>query len=212
MSNNRRWLEVTESVSIAGSVIGSIAILLWQQAIYAAVPIVSFSLALNLLNRRNFEKNIKSHSVAAITQFDRDTVAIAQQIEALKIQILYLNRDLPNNINSENEFQSFISALSQIRKQQSEIEQSVEPLRAQIDILTQQFKKRPELQQIDSLTSVIIDLQQFINQLPQWSTLQQKQLVEIQQKVEIALANIPAQIETSIERRLDKIINQDKSM
>jgi hypothetical protein len=173
------------------------------------VPMLSFSLVLNLLNRRNFEEHIKTSSSAAITQFDRDTVAIAQQIEALKIQILYLNRDLPTNINSENEFQAFISALSQIRKQQSEIEQSVEPLRAQIDILTQQFKKRPELQQIDSLTSVIIDLQQFINQLPQWSTLQQKQLVEIQQKVEITLANIPAQIETSIQRRLDEI-NQDR--
>lgn len=209
MSNNRRWLEFAESISIAASVIVSIAILLWQKAIYAAVPMLSFSLMLNLLNRRNFEKDIKAHSTAAITQFDRDTVAIAQQIEALKIQILYLNRDIPTNINSENEFQAFISALSQIRKQQSEIEQSVEPLRAQLDILTQQFKKRPELQQIDSLTSVIIDLQQFINQLPQWSTLQQKQLLEIQQKVEIALANIPTQIETSIQHRLDEI-NQDR--
>jgi hypothetical protein len=55
---------------------------------------------------------------------------------------------------------------------------------------------------------VIVDLQQFINQLPQWGNLQQHQMNELHQKVEQSLEklsteidNIPNQIEQEIKRQ-----------
>ena len=55
MSNNRRWLEIAEYVSIVGSVLGAAIALVSQQAIYGLAP-VCVSLSLNLINRRRLEQ------------------------------------------------------------------------------------------------------------------------------------------------------------
>jgi DNA repair exonuclease SbcCD ATPase subunit len=48
---HRRWLEIAEYVSVAGSVVGSAIAIATQQLVYAATPL-TLGLALNLANRR----------------------------------------------------------------------------------------------------------------------------------------------------------------
>ncbi|NES98478.1 MAG: hypothetical protein F6K32_25540, partial [Desertifilum sp. SIO1I2] len=112
--------------------------------------------------------------------------------------------------SSELDLNALVATLDKLHQQQQTIEQSIAPIKHQIDLLSEQFKKRPELSQIESLTSVIIDLQQFINQLPQWGNLQQRQLIELQEKVDSALAQleqkmaaIPSQVEVALHDRFD---------
>ena len=67
-------------------------------------------------------------------------------------------------------------------------------IQSEIELTSRQFKQRPELQQVETLTTIILDLQEFINQLPQWGSLQQRQLTELQQKVDNALAQLAEEI------------------
>ncbi len=207
MKYQRRWLQIAEYVSVFSAVAGSIASLLLQQAAYATIP-VSISLLLNLLNRQNFEKQTKISATEAIALIGEDTTAIANQLEGLRNQMNYLTLETPA-LGAAEDLNFLVSTMMQLRQHQTEIEQSFQPLKMQLDLLTEQFKKRPELGQIDSLMSIIIDLQQFINQLPQWGSLQQKQLVEIQAKIDLAIAAIPAQVEASVQKQIQEI-NQQK--
>ena len=78
-------------------------------------------------------------------------------------------------------------------------EKTMRLLQAELNLFSQQFKQRPELQQINDLTSVIIDLQQFINKLPEWSDLRQQRFQKLEAKINQALQkleeNIPAEKE-----------------
>jgi uncharacterized coiled-coil protein SlyX len=42
----------------------------------------------------------------------------------------------------------------------------VDAMQAQLDSLTEQFRTRPELEQIDSLSAVIVALKQSLDRLP----------------------------------------------
>jgi len=66
---------------------------------------------------------------------------------------------------------------------------SLVPLQSRLDDLIQQFKNRPELDQIESLSSVITALKQCIDELPQPQLLQ-KQSAALQQQVDLALVRL----------------------
>ncbi|MGB8687636.1 MAG: hypothetical protein WCD53_09915, partial [Microcoleus sp.] len=73
-----------------------------------------------------------------------------------------------------------------------------------------QFKQRPELAQIETLTTIMLDLQQFINELPQWGNLQQRQLTELQQQVENALGLVSQEI-AAIPNRVQSAVGDRNS-
>ena len=100
--------------------------------------------------------------------------------------------------------------IQNLLERQNLLEKTLNMIQSELEIIVQTFQKRPELEQINSLTHVIVDLQQFINQLPQWGNLQQHQMNELHQKVEQSLqqlsaeiATIPNQIKQEVKRQVN---------
>jgi cytochrome c556 len=65
-TSDRNGLEVTETISVAGSVAGSILAMASQQLIYAAAPL-TLALGLNLINRRRFEQKFQQNMLAILS-------------------------------------------------------------------------------------------------------------------------------------------------
>ena len=145
MINNRHWVEIVEYISVAASVVGTAVAAVSQQAIYAAAP-VSLSLVLNLINRSRLSEVNHQNPPAAIARVDELQSDLAQMQQSA---------------------QGLLTAVEALHQQQNTLKQSVAPIQAQVDVLSEQFKKRPELQQIESLAAVLAALQQYIDRLPQ---------------------------------------------
>jgi chromosome segregation ATPase len=87
------WLETTEYISIAGSVVGTIAAALTQQVVYAAAP-VTLSLCLNFLNRQRNQtiaidvaKPQEKELLQPLPPQENIDVILATQIEKLLIPL-----------------------------------------------------------------------------------------------------------------------------
>lgn len=110
MQNHRRWLEIVEYLSIAGSIVGSVVAVAYQQILYAATPL-SLSLLLNLVNRRRIDA---PGANAKIVQINRQ---VSRDIELLRQEL----SGLPNQIEISN-LQRGLGQLSQMMAQiQSEV-------------------------------------------------------------------------------------------
>lgn len=186
MSNNRRWLEIAEYVSIAGSVLGSAIALVSQQAIYGLAP-VCVSLSLNLINRRRLEQQ---------SQQFRST------INSLSIANAKVKQDVQNFVPTE-ELASIVSIVEGLNQQQKKLRLSLVPLQSRLDDLIQQFNHRPELEQIENLVLVIAALKQCIDGLPQPEHLQ-LQSAELQNQVERALAELSEKT-TELSENLERV-------
>ena len=79
MSNTHRWLEIAEYVFLAASVVGAVVAVVYEQVIYAVLP-VCVSLLLNLMNRRRFEQQHRRRTSAAINRLSADIQSLQQQI------------------------------------------------------------------------------------------------------------------------------------
>lgn len=87
------WLETTEYISIAGSVVGTIAAAVTQQVVYAAAP-VTLSLCLNFLNRQRNQtiaidvaKPQEKELLQSLPPQENIDVILATQIEKLLIPL-----------------------------------------------------------------------------------------------------------------------------
>ncbi len=78
--NKMHWLEITEYICLAGSVGGTIASFLYQQAIYAASPLTA-TLFLEAINRTRLQKLQQQERQQAIAQ-------VYQAVEALPDPIM----------------------------------------------------------------------------------------------------------------------------
>lgn len=58
-----------------------------------------------------------------------------------------------------------MEAVQKLRSQQQQLLMASQQIKDQLNTLSQQFKNQPELEQIESLTQVIIALQQLIDDL-----------------------------------------------
>lgn len=186
MSNNRRWVEIAEYVSIAGSVLGSAIALVSQQAIYGLAP-VSVSLSLNLINRRRLEQQCQQ---------------LRNTINSLSIANAKVKQDVQNFVPTE-ELASIVSIVEGLNQQQKGLRLSLVPLQSRLDDLIQQFNHRPELEQIESLVVVIAALKQCIDGLPQPEHLQ-LQSAELQNQVERALAQLSEKT-TELSENLERV-------
>ncbi|MEG4055219.1 MULTISPECIES: hypothetical protein [unclassified Microcoleus] len=193
------WLETAEVVFIAASAVGLAASLVWGQSVYAQVPVV-ISLVLNFVNRQKLHKQVKTSAVATFDRVNQQAATTDRAIEELQLAVNALDEALSQtsrenlNVAPGENVHSLISAIENLRQRLIILEKTIKMIQSEIELTSRQFKQRPELQQVETLTTIILDLQQFINELPQWGSLQQRQLTELQQKVDTALAELSEEI------------------
>ena len=192
-------LETAEVVFIAASAVGLAASLVWGQSVYAQVPVV-ISLVLNFVNRQKLHRQVKASTAATFDRVNQQAVTTDRAIEQLQLAVNALDEALAQtsrenlNVGPGENVHSLISAIENLRQRLIILEKTIKMIQSEIELTSRQFKQRPELQQVETLTTIILDLQEFINQLPQWGSLQQRQLTELQQKVDNALAQLSEEI------------------
>jgi chromosome segregation ATPase len=176
MSNKRRGLKIVESIAVVGSLGGSVAAFVFQQAIYGLAP-VSLSLLLNLINRHDLEQRLQQTQVweEQIEPLKREI----EEIEAAHAQTQQTVRDAV----SREEFSAAISNLEAIDEQQKGLRLALSPIQSRLDDLIEQFHHRPELEQIENLANVIVALKRGIDALPQPERSQQE-LTALRSQVE----------------------------
>ena len=192
-------LETAEVVFLAASAVGLAASLVWGQSVYAQVPVV-ISLVLNFVNRQKLHRQVKASTAATFDRVNQQAVTTDRAIEQLQLAVNALDEALSQtsrenlNVGPGENVHSLISAIENLRQRLIILEKTIKMIQSEIELTSRQFKQRPELQQVETLTTIILDLQEFINQLPQWGSLQQRQLTELQQKVDNALAQLSEEI------------------
>lgn len=219
-SNSSNLLETAELVSLAASAVGLAASLVLQQSIYVEVPVV-ISLVLNFVNRQKFRGQVKTSTAAVFDRVNQQAATSDRAIEQLQLAVNAVDEALAQtsrenlNVAPGENAHSLISAIENLRQRLIILEKTIKMIQSEIEITSRQFKQRPELQQVETLTTVILDLQEFINELPQWGNLQQRQLTELQQQVDNALAQlsqeiavIPSRVEEAVASRGGEINQQ----
>ncbi|MEG3918922.1 hypothetical protein [Microcoleus sp. POL10_C6] len=192
-------LETAEVVFIAASAVGLAASLVWEQSVYAQVPVV-IALVLNFVNRQKLHRQVKASTAATFDRVNQQAATTDRAIEQLQLAVNALDEALAQtsrenlNVAPGENVHSLISAIENLRQRLIILEKTIKMIQSEIELTSRQFKQRPELQQVETLTTIILDLQQFINELPQWGNLQQRQLTELQQKVDNALAELSEEI------------------
>jgi predicted PurR-regulated permease PerM len=201
MWHRLRLLEIAEYAFIFASSVGFLVNYLWEQPIIYPLGFVLISLLINIFNRRNLGAQIQRIKFDTTGKIDKYQESISQIIS-----------ELQNNINSlksttkaleinqrEEKLKPLLETIKSLSNRLDIQEKTMRLLQAELNLFSQQFKQRPELQQINDLTSVIIDLQQFINKLPEWSDLRQQRFQKLEAKINQALQkleeNIPAEKE-----------------
>ncbi|MEG4105111.1 hypothetical protein [Microcoleus sp. S13_C5] len=193
------WLETAEVIFIAASAVGLAASLVWGQSVYAQVPVV-ISLVLNFVNRQKLHRQVKASTAATFDRVNQQAATTDRAIEQLQLAVNALDEAVAQtsrenlNVGPGENVHSLISAIENLRQRLIILEKTIKMIQSEIELTSRQFKQRPELQQVETLTTIILDLQQFINELPQWGSLQQRQLTELQQKVDNALAQLSEEI------------------
>ncbi|MCC3427690.1 MAG: hypothetical protein JGK24_30910 [Microcoleus sp. PH2017_29_MFU_D_A] len=206
-------LETAELIFLAASAVGLAASLVLQQSIYVEVPVV-ISLFLNFVNRQKFRGQVKTSTAAVFDRVNQQATTSDRAIEQLQLAVSSLDTALAQtsrenlNVGQAENSHSIISAIENLRQRIIILEKTIKMIQSEIEITSRQFKQRPELQQVETLTTIILDLQEFINELPQWGNLQQRQLTELQQQVDNALAQlaqeiavIPSRVEEAVASR-----------
>jgi hypothetical protein len=192
-------LETAEVVFLAASAVGLAASLVWGPSVYAQVPVV-ISLVLNFVNRQKLHRQVKASTAATFDRVNQQAVTTDRAIEQLQLAVNALDEALAQtsrenlNVGPGENVHSLISAIENLRQRLIILEKTIKMIQSEIELTSRQFKQRPELQQVETLTTIILDLQEFINELPQWGSLQQRQLTELQQKVDNALAQLSEEI------------------
>ena len=192
-------LETAEVVFLAASAVGLAASLVWGQSVYAQGAIV-ISLVLNFVNRQKLHRQVKASTATTFDRVNQQAVTTDRAIEQLQLAVNTLDEALSQtsrenlNVGPGENVHSLISAIENLRQRLIILEKTIKMIQSEIELTSRQFKQRPELQQVETLTTIILDLQEFINQLPQWGSLQQRQLTELQQKVDNALAQLSEEI------------------
>jgi hypothetical protein len=206
-------LETAELIFLAASAVGLAASLVLQQSIYVEVPVV-ISLFLNFVNRQKFRGQVKTSTAAVFDRVNQQAATSDRAIEQLQLAVNAVDEALAQtarenlNVGQGENAHSIIAAIENLRQRLIILEKTIKMIQSEIEITSRQFKQRPELQQVETLTTIILDLQEFINELPQWGNLQQRQLTELQQQVDNALAQltqeiavIPSRVEEAVASR-----------
>ena len=210
-STNRNGLEITETVSVAGSVAGSVFAVFSQQLIYAAAPL-SLALSLSLINRRRFEQALQENITAVSSEMGTRVTHVGQQLSAQMQSVRTSVETLsavpipapfdPTNLEQQiEELKTALIHTKQITSQSAtkqeieDFDQKIKQLQACVSSLTEAFNQRSELQQIEQLSQTTTQLQQHVSALPPYfDTSDLKQ--EIQQ-IRAELQSLRQQVQSS---------------
>ncbi len=208
-------LDTAELIFLAASAAGLAASLVLQQSVYVEVPVV-ISLVLNFVNRQKLHGQVKTSTAAVFDRVNQQATTTDRAIEQLQLAVNAVDEALAQtsrenqNVGQGENTHSIISAIENLRQRIIILEKTIKMIQSEIEITSRQFKQRPELQQVETLTTIILDLQQFINELPQWGSLQQRQLTELQQKVDDALGRLSEEI-AAIPNRVQSAVGDRNS-
>ncbi len=144
-ANSLDWLEIAEYLSLVGAVVGSVAAVVSQQVIYAAVPL-SLSLLLNLFNRYRWEQVSRQSIAGLMNQLDQKLASVKTltegRVDALREDIAQLNQEA-QKIQGSQDIKGIIAAMLQLQGQILTLEQSVQAIAAQLEYLTQPTSTQP---------------------------------------------------------------------
>ena len=166
MIQPRKWLEIAEYISLAGAVTGSILATVFGQLSYAVWPLC-LAILLNVLNRR-YGLNSDWYSRRTIAALEEKITTLeSARVESEKElqEAIAKLKNSSENVYSTQALESLVNGFQQMRSQQKQAHQAIKLIKDRLESLTQQFKERPELEQIESLTQVIVALQQLIDDL-----------------------------------------------
>jgi len=191
------FLEILEYIFLAASAVGIFGNYMFEQPVIYPVGFIFTSLFLNLFNRRKLAAQTKAIKFDTTGKIEEYQESISEILVELQNSINYFQsttKGLEMN-QKEEQIKPLVETIKTLSNRLDIQEQTLKLLQAELDLLSQQFKRRPELQQINDLTSVIIDLQQFINKLPEWSDLRQQQFQKLEEKLNRALRKFEENIE-----------------
>ncbi|WP_199246656.1 hypothetical protein [[Phormidium] sp. ETS-05] len=166
-SGGGRLLELAEYISLAGAVVGTLAAIPTQQFIYGMTPLC-LTLALNVTNRISLKKNqlVMEAEVEQLQQkierFAADTDHWEQQFK----DVMAMQNVRRNAAQTEVQLPELLGAIEQLRAREQHFIEAVEMMQRKINALNQQFQNRPELSQIESLTTVILALKKLVDEMP----------------------------------------------
>ena len=161
MFKHPRGLEIAEYISLAAAVTGTILATVFQEFTYALWPIC-FAILLNTIDRR-YGLNQDWHSRRTIAQLEEKIATLAlKNIASDQLQSPEQFNPI-SQAESMKAIASLIEAVQKLRSQQQQLHGAIKQIKDQLNTLSQQFKDRPELEQIESLTLVIVALQQLID-------------------------------------------------
>ncbi|MGD1808155.1 hypothetical protein ACP6PL_22345 [Dapis sp. BLCC M126] len=213
MLHRLRLLEILEYIFLAASAVGIFGNYIYEQPIIYPVVFIFMSLLLNLFNRLKLRAETQTIKFDNSRKLDEYQDSISQIIFQLKDSINSFEstaQALGNN-PGEGKVIPLLETIKSLSNRLEIQEQTIKLLQTELDLISQQFKQRPELQQINDLTSVIIDLQQFINKLPEWSDLRQEKFQQLEEKVNQALDKIEENIKEKkgVENKDSEVINEE---
>lgn len=213
MLSRKQWLEILELILIIATIIGSFSTLTGTAITYSVIP-GSLALGLNWLNRQLLAQKTRKNIANTKSLVQDHQGNLERLMDELKntINTLNISSGLAFTPNPQlaQELQSLMVVIQNLLERQNLLEKTLTMMQSELEVIVQTFQQRPELEQINTLTHVIVDLQQFINQLPQWGNLQQHQMNELHQKVEQSLQQLSAQIENipnQIEQEVKRQVN-----
>ncbi|MDE5073746.1 MAG: hypothetical protein O4806_18560 [Trichodesmium sp. St5_bin8] len=196
MLHRLRFLEIAEYVFIFASAVGIFVNYFWQKPIVYPLGLVLISLLINLLNRRNLGAQIKAIKFETTGKIDKYQDSISEIISELQnnIKSLKSTTEVLEIHQVEEKIQPLLETLKTLLNRLDIQEKTIKLLQAELNLFSQQFNQRPELKQINDLASVIVDLQQFINKLPEWSSLREQSFQKLEEKVNQALLKLEKNI------------------
>lgn len=141
-SNNQNypWLGIVETVSVVGSIGGSIASIFINQAALAAIPL-SITVMLNLVNRRLQLEAMSKNNQSAISQLIPAVETNNQQIAQLQ-QITIDYPQVKSNVQEHSQsIQTNQSEISHLRQEQSETQAKIHTINEQLTQSDQDFSQ-----------------------------------------------------------------------
>ncbi|NET40420.1 pentapeptide repeat-containing protein [Okeania sp. SIO2B3] len=157
--SKQHWLDISEYVCLAGSVLGTIASATYGQAIYAAAPL-TLALSASVANRKRLDKLQQQEQRVALTDIQKTFLEDVDRVDSQTSQ-------LQEKLNLQTEEQQ--------KKLEVITEQLNQKLVAERETLEQQTQQqRHKLQ--EAIESIPTELQQFIQRLDPLER-QQKEII-----------------------------------
>lgn len=137
-SKNFHWLDIVETLSVLGSIGGSIASVVSQQVVFTSIPL-SLAVGLNLINRRRLLDSIDQSNQTTIAQLTQKNVGTQTELGTLTEQLAQAQQLTTDLGLGASNLQDYIQVL---RREQTEIAGMVDCLR-EIEICTQNIRISP---------------------------------------------------------------------